>query len=65
MQDLDSAVGRLDNILITIYVFVVILIFTVAMVSHTAPFTYSEINVHVAGCTIADTDSCWWYSCSR
>ena len=33
MRDLDSAVGRLDNILITVYFIVVILIFAVALVS--------------------------------
>lgn len=32
MQDLDSAVGRLDNILISVYVIVAILIIAVALV---------------------------------
>lgn len=33
MQDLDSAVGRLDNILMTIYVIVAMLIIAVALVT--------------------------------
>ncbi len=33
MQDLDSAVGRLDNILMSVYVVVAILIIAVALVS--------------------------------
>ena len=33
MRDLDSAVGRLDNILMTVYFIVVILIFAVSLVS--------------------------------
>jgi len=32
MQDLDSAVGRLDNILMTVYVFVVLIVLAVALV---------------------------------
>lgn len=32
MRDLDSAVGRLDNIFMTVYFFVVILIIAVALV---------------------------------
>ena len=32
MQDLDSAVGRLDNILMTVYFFVVIIFIAVALV---------------------------------
>ena len=34
MRDLDSAVGRLDNIFMSLYVFVVFLIFAVALVSY-------------------------------
>lgn len=33
MRDLDSAVGRLDNILMSVYVFVAILIMAVTLVS--------------------------------
>lgn len=33
MQDLDSAVGRLDNILMSVYVIVAVLIIAVALVS--------------------------------
>lgn len=33
MRDLDSAVGRLDNILMSLYFIIVILIFAVALVS--------------------------------
>ena len=33
MRDLDSAVGRLDNILMTVYFIVVIFIFAVSLVS--------------------------------
>jgi hypothetical protein len=33
MRDLDSAVGRLDNIFMSLYVFVVFLIIAVALVS--------------------------------
>jgi hypothetical protein len=33
MRDLDSAVGRLDNILMSVYVVVALLIFAVALVS--------------------------------
>ena len=33
MQDLDSAVGRLDNILMSVYLVVAILIIAVALVS--------------------------------
>lgn len=33
MRDLDSAVGRLDNILMSLYFVIVILIFAVALVS--------------------------------
>lgn len=33
MRDLDSAVGRLDNILMSVYVVVAILIIAVALVS--------------------------------
>ena len=36
MRDLDSAVGRLDNILMSVYVVVAILIFAVALVNHFA-----------------------------
>lgn len=32
MRDLDSAVGRLDNILMTVYVIVAVLIIAVALV---------------------------------
>jgi hypothetical protein len=32
MQDLDSAVGRLDNILMTVYFFVVVIFIAVALV---------------------------------
>lgn len=35
MQDLDSAVGRLDNILMSVYVIVAILIIAVALVRQT------------------------------
>lgn len=34
MRDLDSAVGRLDNILMSLYFVIVILIFAVALVSN-------------------------------
>ena len=33
MQDIDSAVGRLDNILMSVYAIVVMLIIAVALVS--------------------------------
>ena len=36
MRDLDSAVGRLDNILMSVYVVVAILILAVALVNHFA-----------------------------
>jgi hypothetical protein len=36
MQDLDSAVGRLDNILMTVYIFIVVLIFAAALVRRMA-----------------------------
>ena len=36
MRDLDSAVGRLDNILMSVYVIVVIIIFAVSLVRGTA-----------------------------
>ena len=36
MRDLDSAVGRLDNILMSVYVIVVIIIFAVSLVRVTA-----------------------------
>lgn len=39
MRDLDSAVGRLDNIFMTIYFFVVLLIFAVALVWFAVLFT--------------------------
>lgn len=32
MRDLDSAVGRLDNILMTVYLFIVVLLLAVAFV---------------------------------
>jgi hypothetical protein len=35
MRDLDSAVGRLDNIFMTLYVFIALLIIAVSLVSHT------------------------------
>jgi hypothetical protein len=34
MQDLDSAVGKLDNILMSLYVIIAILIIAVALVTH-------------------------------
>jgi hypothetical protein len=34
MQDLDSAVGKLDDILMTLYVIIAILIVAVALVTH-------------------------------
>lgn len=37
MQDLDSAVGRLDNILMSVYVVVAIIIIAVALVSPDLP----------------------------
>lgn len=40
MRDLDSAVGRLDNIFMSLYVIVVFLIIAVALVS---PFTGSDL----------------------
>jgi hypothetical protein len=41
MQDLDSAVGRLDNILMSLYVIIAILIIAVALVrSFTAPLCH-------------------------
>ena len=38
MRDLDSAVGRLDNILMSLYFVVAILIIAVAMVRHLISF---------------------------
>lgn len=40
MRDLDSAVGRLDNIFMTIYFFVVLLIFAVALVWFAVLFSH-------------------------
>ena len=50
MRDLDSAVGRLDNIFMSLYGIVAILIIAVALVSTTACFlTYSSLMVPIGG----------------
>lgn len=46
MRDLDSAVGRLDNILMSVYVVVALLIFAVALVS----FVGLSFAVHPVFC---------------
>ena len=43
MQDLDSAVGRLDNILMTVYFFVVIIFIAVALVRPSLIFLIQQI----------------------
>ena len=50
MRDLDSAVGRLDNIFMSLYGIVAILIIAVALVSTTAcSLTYSSLMVPIGG----------------
>jgi len=44
MQDLDSAVGRLDNILMTLYVVVAILIIAIALVSLARAFVMEDVK---------------------
>lgn len=54
MRDLDSAVGRLDNIFMSLYGIIAILIIAVALVSTTAcSLTYSSLMVPTGG-TITD-----------
>jgi hypothetical protein len=60
MQDLDSAVGRLDNILMSVYVIVAILIIAVALVRPpTIPFSQSVYGI--LGGSIGDIGHWRWY----
>jgi hypothetical protein len=50
MRDLDSAVGRLDNIFMSLYVIVVLLIIAVALVSPSFRFlTYASLMDPIGG----------------
>jgi hypothetical protein len=66
MQDLDSAVGRLDNILMSVYVIVAILIIAVALVSSKFYGTSNDFYLSIIG-SAADIDNHWrrysdtWY----
>jgi hypothetical protein len=51
MRDLDSAVGRLDNILMSVYVVVAIMIIAVSLVGH---ISKQRLNVY-ALCIIGDS----------
>jgi hypothetical protein len=55
MQDLDSAVGRLDNILMTLYVFVVFIVVAVALVRGLAcPLALGRSNLSIPGYATGD-----------
>lgn len=61
MRDLDSAVGRLDNILMSLYFIIVILIFAVALVS---PFPMADALVNSTDVSLGSASShpdhqCW------
>lgn len=45
MQDLDSAVGRLDNILMSVYVIVAILIVAIALVANICIFSFAPVLI--------------------
>lgn len=79
MRDLDSAVGRLDNILMSVYVVVALLIFAVALVSsfrlylvvhpefRRFPLYFlSSADPHISlGCVISFLPSSSLYACSN
>lgn len=59
MQDLDSAVGRLDNILMSLYVVVAALIIAVAMVRESPNCRYFQ-DLHWAGLGDSITGVGYW-----
>lgn len=61
MQDLDSAVGRLDNILMSVYVVVAALIIAVALVGFLSETLYDHafINLNQGNPTRGTCDGCW------
>lgn len=62
MQDLDSAVGKLDDILIAIYVIIAILIIAVALVTHSLMFSVWLVHPHLffSGSSVDySRDWCW------
>lgn len=61
MEDIDSAVGRLDNILISIYLVIAILIIAVALVSYSSLiFSVWRCFIFLPGSSVSYTrDWCW------
>jgi hypothetical protein len=61
MQDLDSAVGRLDNILISIYFVIAVLVIAIALVSYSfLIFSVWRCSFFLPGSSVSYTrDWCW------
>ena len=64
MQDLDSAVGRLDNILMSVYIVVAILIMAVALVGLSQMCLRTKAHFDI-GSTIGDSYHWCWNSDTR
>ncbi len=63
MRDLDSAVGRLDNIFMSVYFIIIVLIFAVSLVCYHQPF-YCRVLSICSGSSSCHARGQRWNTCS-